>query len=162
MKNLIIICLVLLTTAAQSQRKTFVRIFDLNGNKTHTGFLVQTSDSSITLSSNKEALEVPVNQIGIIKLKRSFGHTILITSLIAGGAFAIFGVATADPDAWIFGYTAGEGFIAGLVGGAVTGTIVGSVIGGTTNRPVFTISGKHENWEIAKKTLQVYLPLSSR
>ena len=162
MKNLIIICLLVLTTAAQSQRKTFVRIFDLNGNKTHTGFLMQTSDSSIIISSNKETLEVPLNQIGIIKLKRSFGHTILITALIAGGTFAILGAATADPDAWIFGYTAGEGFLAGLLGGATTGTIVGSVIGGTTNRPVFTIAGKNENWEIAKKTLLVYLPLSSK
>src|SRR4030095_8332482 len=99
MKKLLTICLLIITIAAQSQKKTFVRIFDANGEKTHTGFLTQTSDSSITLSLNKKEFEIPVNQIGVIKLKRSAGHTILIGALIAGGSLAILGAATADPDA---------------------------------------------------------------
>jgi len=149
----------LITTTIQSQKKTFVRIFDLEGKKTHTGFLAQTSDSSIILLSNKSTIEVPIDQIGVIKLRRSIGHTILVSTLIGAGSLAILGAATADPDAWIFGYTVGEGVAAGLLVGGMAGAGIGGIIGGTLRRPIFTIAGKQINWEAAKKTLQLYVSL---
>lgn len=143
MKQILTILFVLLiTAAAQAQKKTFVRIFDQVGSKIHKGFLYSTSNSSLTILQNKKEVEIPISQIGIIKLKRSFGHTLLISSLIGGVSFALIVAATADPDSWLFAYSAGEGALAGLVGGAAIGLITGGIVGGTTNRPVFIVNGK--------------------
>lgn len=142
-----------LIVAASSQLKIFVRIFDNNGNKTHKGFLLRTSDSSLTLSSYKNSFEIPIDKIGSIKLRRSFGHTVLITSLITAGSFAVLGAASANPNAWIFAYTAGEGARAGFLFGAGTGAFWGTIISGIRKRPVFKINGSLEQW---KKTQSVW------
>ena len=73
---------------------------------------------------------------------------------------ALFGIVTADPDAWVFGYTAGEGAIAGLIFGAGTGVVAGSVIAGTRNRPVFNINMNPEQWMKARILLKPYIPVS--
>ena len=160
MKSLLTTCIILLlATVAQSQTKTFVRIFDEQGKKTYKGYIMNTSDSSLTVSLNKETVEIPANQIAVIKLKRSFGHTVLITSLIAGTSMAIFGVATADPDAWIFAYTAAEGAFAGLMLGAATGIATGSIIAGTQNRPVFIVDRKQEQWMKVRDLLRQHYPI---
>ena len=95
----------------------------------------------------------------MIKLRRSFGHTVLITSLIAGGTLAIAGAASADPDAWIFGYTVAEGLVAGFATGVATGAVVGSIISGTRNRPVFKIYKSQQNWQRVKEVLKRYAPV---
>jgi len=160
MKSLLTICIFLfLAIAAQSQTKTFVRIFDQEGKKIHKGYIENTSDSSLTISLNKETFEINADQISVIKMKRSFGHTILITSLIAGASMAIIGAATADPDAWIFAYTAAEGAFGGLMIGAATGVATGSIIAGTRNRPVFNIDRKHEQWIKVKDLLRQRYPI---
>ena len=161
MKYILSISLILLLAmTAQSQKRTFVRIFDERGKKIHSGFFAGTSDSSVIILKSNNEFEIPISQISTIKLRRSFGHTVLITSIIAGSAMAIFGIATADPDAWIFGYTAGEGAIAGLLLGAGTGIVTGSIIAGTRNRPVFMINKNPEQWIKARILLKPYLPVS--
>ena len=109
------------------------------------------------MTVNKKAVEIPVSQISILKLRRSFGHTVLITSLITAGTLAILGAATADPDAWIFGYTAAEGIASGLISGALIGGAAGSIIAGTRNRPVIKVDRKIENWPVARDALRIYL-----
>ena len=160
MKSLLTICMILsLASATQSQTQTFVRIFDENGKKTHKGYIMNTSDSSLTISYNKGRIEIPAGQIATIKLRRSFGHTLLITTLIAGTSMAILGVATADPDAWIFAYTAAEGALAGLTLGAVTGVATGSAIAGTRNRPAFIVDRKQEKWMKVRDLLRQHYPI---
>lgn len=160
MKSLLNICIFLfLAIVAQSQTKTFVRIFDQQGKKIHKGYIENTSDTTLTISLNKEIIEIKVDQISIIKMKRSFGHTVLITSLIAGSSMAIIGAATADPDAWIFAYTAAEGAFAGLMLGAATGVATGSIIAGTRNRPVFNVDRKYEQWVKIRDLLRQHYPI---
>ena len=146
--------------SAFSQKNTFIRIFDEEGKKTFRGHLQHVTDSSVfVMVAGKEMMEVPVSKISMIKLRRSFGHTVLITSLITGATLAIAGAASADPDAWIFGYTVAEGLVAGFVTGAATGVVVGGIISGTRNRPVFKIYRSQENWQRVKNVLQRYVPI---
>lgn len=84
MKTLFIMCMLLITIAAQSQSKTFVKIYDELGSKIRKGYIINASDSSITISLNTKTFEIPAEQISVIKLRRSFGRTILITALIVG------------------------------------------------------------------------------
>lgn len=150
----------LLATCIIAQQGTFVRVYDEAGKKTHKGYLVQTGDTSLTISLNNENLEIAVSQLTTIKLKRSFGHTLAITTLISAGSMAILGAATADPDAWIFGYTVAEGVAAGLILGSASGAAIGAVIAGSKHRPVFKINRNQENWNTAKKILERYLPFN--
>ena len=148
---------------AFSQKNTFIRIFNEDGKKTTRGHLQHVTDSSVfVMVAGKEMMEVPVSDINMIKLRRSFGHTVLITSLIAGGTLAIAGAASADPDAWIFGYTVAEGLVAGFVTGVATGAVVGGIISGTRNRPVFKIYKSQENWQRIKDVLKQYAPIDPR
>lgn len=164
MKPLTILLLLTISmqlSAQETDKKTgkepFVRIFDEKGKKSYTGLLTQTTDNSIFIFQKNKSVEVPVSQITTIKLRRSFGHTVLITSLIGGVSLAILGAASADPDAWIFGYTASEGIAAGLLLGIPAGAAVGSIIAGTRKRPEFKINQNQGDWLKAKLVLDSYL-----
>jgi len=65
----------------------------------------------------------------------------------------IMGVSSADPDAWIFGYTAGEG---ALVFGSL-GAIGGGAIGGLTSlfkkSETYIINGSEVNWNSFQKKI---------
>lgn len=137
-------------------KETFVRIFDEKGKKSYTGFLTKTTDNSIFILQKNKSVEVPVSKITTIKLRRSFGHTVLITSLIGGVSLAILGAASADPDVFL-GYTAGEGIAVGLLFGVPAGAAVGSIIAGTRNRPIFTINQNQDEWQKARQVLDSYL-----
>ncbi|HEX6192346.1 MAG TPA: hypothetical protein VFZ42_08275 [Chitinophagaceae bacterium] len=143
-----------------SQKNTFIRVFSDDGNKIVRGHLQHVTDTSVfVMTAGKKMIEIPVSKIHLLKLRRSFGHTVLITTLIAGGTLAIAGAATADPDAWIFGYSVAEGIAAGLATGVVTGVVAGSLIAGTRNRPVFKIYKNQENWQRVKDVLKRYAPV---
>jgi hypothetical protein len=158
MKYIITICAWLaLTLAANSQKTIFLRVFDETGKKIQNGSLRSVSDSSLTIQNGEKITEVPVSKISVIKVKRSFGHMVAISSGIGAAGFAIFGAATADPEAWIYGYTAGEGAAIGFVFGAIAGATVGSIIGATNKRPVLQINMNQEKWMKAKYALSYYL-----
>ena len=154
---MITICTCLaLTIAAHSQKTIFIRVFDASGKKIQKGFLNQVADSSLTIKKGNDLIEVPVSKISVIKVKRSFGHTVAISSGIGAGGFAIFGAATAEPDTFL-GYTAAEGAVGGLVFGAVAGAVVGSIIGATNKKPVLHINMDQKEWMKAKSALSYYL-----
>lgn len=158
MKYIITICAWLaLTLAANSQKTIFLRVFDETGKKIQNGFLRSVSDSSLIIQNGGITTEVPASKISVIKVKRSFGHTVAISSGIGAAGFAIFGAATADPDAWIYGYTAGEGAAAGFIFGALAGATVGSIIGAASKKPVLRINMNHNEWMKAKSALSYYL-----
>jgi len=150
-----------LQLSAQKVKKTgkepFVRIFDATGKKIYNGFLMQTTDNSIFIIQKEKSVEIPISQITTIKLKRSFGHTVLITSLIGGASLAILGAASADPDAWFAPTTAGDGIAAGLLFGVGSGAAIGSIIAGTKSKPVFKINQNQADWLKARSVLDSYL-----
>ena len=147
-----------ISTVAQSQKKMFVRVVDNNGQISHRGFLTKISDSSIAITQLKTLYEIPISKILQIKLRRSFGHTVLLASLFSGVSFAILGAATADPSSWIYAYTAGEGLLLGLVSGIQMGGVIGSIVGGTRKRPILNVNMNQEQWMKVKLSLKAYLP----
>lgn len=158
MKYIITICAWLaLTLVANAQKTIFLRVYNETGKKIQNGFLRSVSDSSLTIQNGGIMSEVPASKISMIKVKRSFGHTVAISAGIGAAGFAIFGAATADPEAWIFGYTAAEGAAAGFITGAFTGAVVGSIIGATNKRPVLRINMNQKEWMKAKSALSYYL-----
>lgn len=159
----ILLFITMLSTITQGQKRTFLRIFNEEGRKTEKGFLRALSDSGLTImTEDKNVVVVPLSEIHTIKLKRSFGHTVLITSLITAGACGILGAASADPDAWIFGYSAAEGALMGITAGAAGGMALGSIVSGTIHRPVFNVQMDPKNWIRVRDVLTRYLPRKNK
>jgi hypothetical protein len=130
-----------------AQKAIFVRVYNINGKKINTGRVLAATDTSLQLKmENRDTVNISINTIGRIKTKRSAGHNVLMGSVAAAGAFAIYGAATADPDEFL-GYTAMEG----AVGGMVLGIPVGAAIGGITvlfkKSGTFVINGNIEKWK---------------
>lgn len=142
--------------AIHSQKK-FIRIFDETGRKTYKGYLSDVSDSSVTIRRSEKITEIPITKITTIKLNRSLGHTVLMGTLVGATSFAILGAATADPNAWIFAYTAAEGAFAGAVFGGLAGSGFGSIIGSLANKPIYHVNTNHEDWMKIKPSLMIYL-----
>lgn len=156
MKSLFLLVSLFFVFSAQSQRKTFVRVFDDKGKMTQKGFLIDTSDSTLTLMQNNKYYNIPVTKISIVKLKRSAGHTMLMSSLIGGIPFAILGAVSSETDSYIT-YSAGGGALAGFIMGAAVAGVVGGVIVGTQKKTVFTINMNKEQWMKVKTILDTYL-----
>ena len=119
MKNLFFAIGVLLCVTTYAQEGTikntlFVRIYNLDGDKMNKGKVLTVNDTIIQLLKNKETVNIDMRTIGLIKTKRSAGNNVLIGSLIGLTIGAIVGVASADPDALIFGYSASEGGTGGI------------------------------------------------
>jgi hypothetical protein len=165
MKYIFAICVFLIMAPAIHSQKKFIRIFDETGRKTYKGYLSDVSDSTVTIRRSEKIIEIPITKIATIKLNRSVGHTVLVSSLVGATSFAILGIVTADPDAWIFGYTAAEGAVAGAAFGGLTGSGFGSIISALSNRPAYHVNMNHEDWMKVKPSLIVYLtgrPMNER
>ena len=154
MKLLIFIFVVSLATVVHAQKAMFVRVYNLTGKKIYKGHVYTTTDSSLLLEVNNQFITVPVSNIGQIKTKHSAGNNMLISSVIGVTTFAIIGAASADPDAEIVGYTAGEG----AAQGALLGAGVGAAIGGITilfkNSKTFSVNGDMNRWKKFQSFIQ--------
>jgi len=127
MKLILFLLLTLAYFGAVAQNATFVRVYNLEGTKIAKGRLAGTTASSLQVLRGKDLVEVPVENIGSIKTKRSVGHNVLIGSTLGGVTGAISGAASADPDAPFFGYTAAEGAGAGIIFGLPVGAAIGGI-----------------------------------
>ena len=137
-----------------AQKTIFVRVYNLNGKKINTGRVLAITDSSLQIKGeSKDTFNVSINSIGTIKTKRSTGHNVLMGSLLGAGAFAIAGVATADPNDEIVSWSAGEGVLAGIVVGAPIGAAVGGITAAFKKIKTFEINGSTEKW----KAFQIYI-----
>ena len=147
MKILSILVCISLSYGLCAQKALFVRVYNLEGKKIHKGRLVSVSDTSLQLRRDTTRINIPVSNIGFLKTKRAAGHNVLIGSLVGASAIAILGAVSADPDALIFGYTAGEGAAAG----ALYGLPIGAAIGGFTllfkNSKTYFINGEVTKWK---------------
>ncbi len=152
MKNLILAmaCILSMGLCAQQgfeKNKVFVRVYDLQGKKIGKGTIHSISGTAIRLTRNGESMNTPVSRIGMIRTKRSAGNNVLVGTLVGATAIAIFGIATADPDADLLGYSAGEG----AAGGALIGGGIGLAIGGISilfKKPVsYEINADPVKWK---------------
>lgn len=126
----------------------FLRVYNLAGEKINKGKLLAVSDTLLQLLRNNKTVNVDVKSIGYIKTKRSAGNNILTGSLIGATTFGIFGAATAEPDAWILGYTAAEGAAGGVFLGGVAGAALGGITVAFKNSTTYQINGDLDRWKI--------------
>jgi hypothetical protein len=129
------------------ENKMFVRVFDFEGKKIGKGYIVVANDSTLELSRSNESKTISLKNINYIKTKRSAGNNVLVGSIAGATTLGILGAATADPDAWIFVYTAAEGALGfGLIG-AVGGGAIGGITSVFKNAKTFSIDGNNEKWK---------------
>ena len=132
-------------------KKMFVRVYDFEGKKIGKGYIVKSTDSILELSRSNEYLSISLKDINYIKTKRSVGNNFLVGSIAGATTLGVIGAATADPDAWIFGYTAAEGDSAfGLVG-AIGGGAIGGITSIFKNSKTIVINGEKEKLKMFLK-----------
>ncbi len=146
MKNLILVITLILSINVCAQNglentNVFVRVYDLQGKKISKGKILSISETSLQLNRKGESMNIPVESIGSIKTKRSAGNNVLFGAATGATTMAILGAATADPDAWIFGYTAGEGAATGALLGGTAGAAIGGITILFKNSKSYEING---------------------
>jgi hypothetical protein len=137
------------------QEHSFVRVYDLKGKKISKGFILSITDTSLHLNRNKVAVNIPVNNIGSIKTRRSAGNNILFSAVIGASAAAILGVATSSSDPEGFEHSAGEGAVIGVIAGATTGAVVGGIAILLKNSKTYEIKGNEALWMAFKESVTV-------
>ena len=154
-KTIFLILITLNPIVFEAQEKAdletpFLRVFNMEGNKIAKGKLMFFNDSVMYLKRSRDLYPVHYSDIGRIKTKRSGGNAILSASMVGTGIGVLIGVSTADPDAWILGYSQGEGALGfGLVGGVLGAGIGG--IGAAAKKPItFEINADSVKWEAFK------------
>lgn len=126
--------------------REFIRVYDLNGNKTHKGVIQSVSDTVLHLKQEGKIYDIGLSTIGKIKTKRSAGHNVFMGAVIGGTPAAILGAASADPDEFL-GYTAGEGLMAGALIGGGLGAAVGGLTALFKNPKTYIINGDPQKWQ---------------
>ena len=162
MKNLIFVITIIFSVNVYAQNpndtvrteiqntNAFVRVYDLQGKKISKGNILSVSETSLQLDNYDI---IPVSSIGFIKTKHSAGNNVLVGTLLLAAPVAILGAMTADPDAWIYAYSAADG----AAGGALLGGIAGAAIGGISilfkNSQTYIINGNKELWQSFKESI---------
>lgn len=125
----------------------FVRVFDLQGKKIGKGKILKVTETSLQLIRQGNTKEFMFADIGKIKTKRSGGNNVLVGAATGATAFAIVGIATADPDAWIFAYNRGQGALSGAIFGGMAGSALGGISILFKNSKSYAINGDQEKWK---------------
>ena len=156
MKKLIIFSLILvgITVNVSAQKKTFLRLYKMSGEKFAKGFFAGTTDTAVLILNDNVITSFPVNQIGTIKTKRSISHTILISSAIFGvSASILFAAGSSGTTTGFYTYSAGEGIAGGFLIGSAIGALVGAIIDASKKSQTFVIAGNAENWAMVKPVI---------
>lgn len=145
------LCLSLLFFGVHAQQKSgskapFVRIYNLEGKKFRKGRVAGVTDQLILLRKGEDNIEVDITQVGFIRTKHSVGNNVLIGASVGSAIAAVTFAAEADPDAWIFGYTAAEGVLAGFILGAPLGGGIGALTALFKKSEEYEIDGRQEEW----------------
>ncbi len=134
---------------ANSQKKTFLRIYDSSGKKIAKGFFGGVSDSTITVFKDRQPMQIAISQIGNIKTKRSIGHSILVTGVVftIGTAASLqFGVTINDAGENLFWKAAA----ASIFVGTLSGVFLGGLGGKLKRSENFDINGNAGTWLLVK------------
>jgi hypothetical protein len=158
MKSLIFVITLILSINVYAQNELentniFVRVYDLQGKKIGKGKILSISETSLQLYRKGESVKVMVDGIGSIKTKHSAGNNVLIGAATGATTMAILGAATADPDAWISGYTTREGAAAGALLGGTAGAAIGGITILFKNSKSYEINGYMEKWKVFKEMI---------
>lgn len=158
MKNLIVAITLILSSTVCAQNdfentNIFVRVYDLQGKKIGKGKILSISDMSLQLYRKEASITVLLPDIGSIKTKHAAGNNVLVGAAIGATTLAILGAASADPDAWLFAYTAGEGAAAGALLGGTAGAAVGGITILFKNSDSYEINGDTEKWKAFKEMM---------
>jgi hypothetical protein len=139
-----------------AQKAKFVRVYDLNGKKIAAGRILTTTDTSVRFRlMTGDTIDLPIPGVGKLKTRRSAGHNLLAASLAGAGALAIFGAATAEPEAMLFGYSAGEGAALGAILGLPLGAAIGGVSVLFKKVDVYPIKGNLQYWKTVRHSLSL-------
>ncbi|PQB03548.1 hypothetical protein [Aureitalea marina] len=125
----------------------FVRIYDQNGNKFDKGKVLSMSADTLYLFRRKVVKATAVDQIGMIKTKRSVGHNAAMGT-VAGGVILGLAGAASSGDELFFVWSEEEGGLGGLVLGGAVGAGIGAFTGALKNSKTFIINGDPQNWRV--------------
>ena len=78
MKTIILSILLLITLSVTAQKKIFLRIFNTQNIYLTSGYLNELTDTSVKIIENRTILEIPIQQISVIKKNRGKGNRIFI------------------------------------------------------------------------------------
>jgi hypothetical protein len=139
-----------------AQKSSFVRAYNLNGRKIDRGNVVAATDTSLQIKGKEgDTVNLSISGISKLKTKRSAGHNLLIGAVAGAGAAGILGAATAQPDAFMFAYTAGEGAAAGAVLGLPLGAAIGGISLLFKKSNALIINGDIEKWKAVRSELLI-------
>jgi hypothetical protein len=146
------LCFVI-NVSAQKKSTIFVRVYDLEGNKIAKGNIYQITDTSVILKNNT-GVNLPFNNIGYIKTKRSNNHNVLIGTATGGGIGLISVLSSGG---------SGSGLAAGASKGisvifAVVVTALGAGVGYLTTlfkkSETYMFNGDFIKWMNFKKSME--------
>jgi len=158
--NTVTICIGLMlciNSNAQKEVKRhdpFVRVYALDGKKIAKGRITFINDSLLGLKHDDKLIDLNVKDISYIKTKKSAGHDVLIAAASGATLGVVLGVSTADPDAFILNYTAGEGAVVFGSLGAIGGAAIGGITSAFKNSETYSIDGDLKKWLLFKDMIE--------
>lgn len=123
MKTTLLLLTILTSNLCFSQFGHFIKVYDLKHHKIAKGCFKDVADSAvaINLSGKKDTTQIHYSKIGRIKLKRSFAHTVAITTLVATLSSGLLGAVTAHSSSGLY-------FICNPSDGLIVGSVVHLVV----------------------------------
>jgi hypothetical protein len=144
----LLLLIIIFNSTLEAQKKTYMRFYTVAGKKFESGFYGGSTDSSIAVYKNKEKIEIAVSKIGVIRTRRSLGHSMLVGAAIGGVPLGLIGVASGEepqPGSY-YTFTSGQQLKLGLFLGGIFGAAIGSLIHGFQKRTAFIINGSSVRW----------------
>lgn len=141
-------------------KKEFIRVFNFEGKKIAKGRIEFVNDSILALDRRGKTEVVKIENIGIIKTKRSIGHNVLVGSMAGGATGTLIGIASSGEETKTknlmligeYTYTTGTSPGTGAVIGGGLGIAGGALIGlGTSffkKSKTYLINGDHEKLKL--------------
>ena len=163
MKTLAFVLLISLSCNAIAQNSPFVRVYDLNGRKTHKGKIAGVTDSTLTLWSNNGPVTIPVRGIGAIRTRRSAGHNLLLGAIIGTVSGAIFGAASTNEvnrDSFLQ-FNAGAYAAGGAILGLGAGLLSGAISLAFKHSVRFSIDGDPAKWK-EFRSAGLFVPVTAK
>ena len=113
---------------AQKKEKDgiFVRVYNLEGQKVAKGYIQAVDQEAVTVVLRGKTTELPVAEIGKLRLKRSYGNAVVRGTYTGLALGTVLGVVYAASDDSL---SSDVGLVALPVGGAFYGSVIGAIIG---------------------------------
>ncbi|MDP1763475.1 MAG: hypothetical protein Q8L07_06250 [Sediminibacterium sp.] len=143
MKALVFFLLTFLTVNVYSQKKEFIRVYNLEGKKIIYGRDYKITDSTIEFKDKNKIIHYA--QIGFIKTKHSFGHNIGVGSLLGVASLSLFSLMPSIQSD-LFDKGTMVVLVSTLIG-APSGAFIGTISNIFKNTKRVNINGDIEKWE---------------